>query len=82
MEVTPWRRQVPEQNVARFINCPAILTSQSRPGTTEAGTTTTLEELINTTLHHNYSLVITAHYTEGEPRETITLHYNTTTALL
>ena len=25
-------------------------------------------------LQHNYSLVITPHYIEGEPRETITLH--------
>ena len=37
---------------------------------TQGTETTTLEELINTTLQHNYHLVITAHYIEGEPRET------------
>ena len=44
--------------------------------------TSTLEGLINIALQHNYSLFITAHYTEGEPGENITLHYNTTTSLL
>ena len=44
------------------------------PGTKETGATTTLEELLNTTLQHIYSLVIIAHYKEGEPRENINLH--------
>ena len=66
--------QQPVQSVAHlFRQNPKLLTSpvpraiNLDPGTKEAGTTITLEELINTTLQHNYSLVINAHRIEGEP---------------
>ena len=51
------------------------------PGTKETGTTYRTDYLIKGTLQQNNSLVTTAHHTEVEPRQTITLHYNTTTAL-
>ena len=39
------------------------------------GTTYYTDYLIKGLLQHNYSLVKTTNYIEGEPRETITLHY-------
>ena len=59
----------------QVINYLTALPVSMNQGTKEAGTTFTLKGLINTTLQHSYSLVITVHYTEAEPRETITLQY-------
>ena len=62
-------------NAVRLYKLPTLPSPVSLdPGTKEVGTTSTLL-IINTALQHNYSLVITTHYTEGELWETITSQY-------